>query len=308
MQRRVSSAGVGGYLLVVRDGQPLFERSYGSVRRDTPMAVASTAKWMTATTVMTFVDEGALTLDEPISRWLPQFSGDKATITMRQLLDHTSGIKQQDCIWNMSDVLASCVDRLAAGRLEFAPGSAFSYGNASYHVAARVLEVISGRDFQTLFGERVAGPLGLTATRWAPGTTRNPSPAASARTSAGDAARFLQAMLQGGELDGHRVVSPASAAELQRNQVADYDVSHDYSVGITRIPRYGLGTWVDVVDPDGRTVVVSGNGALGFYPWIDHRNGVYGVLAVEDQRGAEVAVPASKQVVDQVVAVFDHAG
>lgn len=91
-------------------------------------------------------------------------------------------------------------------------------------------------------------------------------------------------------------------AEIERNQVVGYDTSRDFAVNITRIPTYGLGTWRDVPDAQDVTVVVSGNGANGYYPWIDHANHAYGIVAVEDRRGAETAVPASKVVMDLAVA------
>jgi hypothetical protein len=67
-------------------------------------------------------------------------------------------------------------------------------------------------------------------------------------------------------------------------------------VGITRIPRYAFGAWPDVIDGAGGTVVVSGNGGRGFYPWVDFSTGSYGVVGVQDDRGATVAVPASQAV------------
>ena len=302
MADRAGQGGRGGVLLVVREGTVLFDRSYGGVDHDTVLAVASTSKWFTAATLMTLVDEGKLSLDEPISRWLPAFGGPREGVTLRRLLSHTSGVRDQDCIWNTGGVLADCVDDLADDPLEFEPGSAFSYGNAPYHVAARLGEVVTGQDFQTLFAARIAGPLGMTATTWTGGgATRNPSPAASARTTVHDTERFLQMMLAGGELDGVRILTPASVAEIEKDQVAGYDTSHDFAVNITRIPTYGLGTWRDVPDADDNTIVVSGNGANGYYPWIDHANHAYGIVAVEDRRGAQTAVPASKVVMDLAV-------
>jgi CubicO group peptidase (beta-lactamase class C family) len=302
MRDRAMRGGNGGVLLVVREGTVLFDRSYGSVDHDTVLAVASTSKWFTAATLMTLVDEGLLTLDDPISTWLPAFDGKWADVTLRMLLSHRSGVRDQDCIWNTGAVLADCVDQLAAGPTEFAPGTAFSYGNAPFHVAARLGEVVTGLDFQTLFAERIGGPLGMTSTSWSGGgTTRNPSPAASARTTVADTERFLQMMLADGAYDGRQILAPESVAEIEKNQVAGYDTSRDFAVNITRIPTYGLGTWRDVPDADDNTVVVSGNGANGYYPWIDHANHAYGIVGVQDTRGAEVAVPASKVVVDLAI-------
>ena len=79
--------------------------------------------------------------------------------------------------------------------------------------------------------------------------------------------------------------------------MAAYDTSHDYSVGITQIPRYGLGCWPDVEDAvRDRPTVVSGNGGKGLYPWVDFTTRTWGIVGVQDERGAQFAVPASQEV------------
>src|SRR5204862_402331 len=69
------------------------------------------------------------------------------------------------------------------------------------------------------------------------------------------------------------------------------------AVQITGIPTYGLGVWRDVVAADDSIEIVSGSGALGFYPWIDRVHDTYGIVAVDDEgNGPEHAVPASQRV------------
>ena len=123
------------------------------------------------------------------------------------------------------------------------------------------------------------------------------APAAGATTSADDYLRFMRMVATGGS----GILSASSVDELRRDQTAGHDTSRDHAVGITRIPTYGFGLWRDKVDPTGRAVIVSGNGGRGFYPWIDDETATIGVLAVDDVRGAEVAVPASRAVVDLAI-------
>ena len=92
------------------------------------------------------------------------------------------------------------------------------------------------------------------------------------------------------------MLSTGAVDQLVTDQVGAYDTSHDYSVGITRIPRYALGAWPDVVDDRGHTLVASGNGGKGLYPWVDFTTRTWGIVGVQDDRGAEVAVPASQEV------------
>jgi CubicO group peptidase (beta-lactamase class C family) len=305
LRRRVSAAGIGGGVVyVVRDGEVVHDLAVGSVGRQTPLSVASAAKWLTAATLMTYVDEGRLALDDPISRWLPEFEAWDPPVTVRQLLQHTSGVRDQGCIWSTGGDMADCVERLASGPKEFPPGRAFSYGNAGYHVIGRLLEVLGGDDFATVVDARLTGPLGMAATTW-PGAPNNPSPAAGVRTTVDDYARYLAVLLADGvAADGRRLLSSAAVGELARNQVGDYDTSRDFAVGITDIPRYALGAWPDLVDDQGATIVVSGNGAAGFYPWVDFEHRTYGVVGVQDGRGAEVAVPASQAVFREARAAY----
>jgi len=307
MTTRVRDDGIDtAQLLVARqDGTVLFQQLYGSATGGEVMPIASASKWLTSATLLTLVDEGKLSLDEPIARWLPAFAdGDKARITLRHLLSHRSGLAQNGCIWDTSTTLEACVDQIAAAPLASDPGTRFSYGNTSYQVAARVGEVAGGSPFQDLFLQRIASPLGLTDTRFDGGRpTANPAPAASGSSTVTDYGRFLRMLANEGEIDGRRVLSAASVAELQRDQVGGLDTSKDFAVQITGIPTYGLGLWRDRVDEQDRAVVVSGSGSLGFYPWLDHEHGTYGIVAVADEaHGDGRAVRASHRICELALA------
>jgi hypothetical protein len=127
-------------------------------------------------------------------------------------------------------------------------------------------------------------------------SNRNPAPAASAVSSPADYTRFVAMLAAGGTAGGHRVLSEASVAEIERDQVAGIDTRDDGAVQITGIPTYGLGVWRDEVGGDDSIEVVSGSGALGFYPWIDRVHGNYGIVAVVDSSGPEHAVPLSQKI------------
>jgi CubicO group peptidase (beta-lactamase class C family) len=296
LDRRVADAGLTGAFLrvVADDGTVLHEHGVGGFDASTPLDVASSTKWLTAATFMTFVDDGAIGLDDDVARWLPEFGGSDPPVTARELLDHTSGVHDNAC---QSDgtALAACVRTLAGAPREFPAGTQFSYGNSPFLVVGRLVEVLGGDDFAAVVARRLTTPLGMESTTWS-GAPAAPSPAFGATTTVADYGRFLAMLLAGGTLDGRRVLSRAAVDQLVTNQVGRYDTSHDPSVGITGIPRYGLGCWPDVVGADGATTVVSGNGGKGFYPWIDLTTRTWGVVGVQDERGAAVAVPASQAV------------
>ncbi len=299
----------GAALLVVRNGVTLRNRGYGDYDQNTVVPIASASKWLTSATMMTLVDEGRVSLDDPVSKFLPAFTGSSGGATIRQLLSHTSGIAQADCIWSTSATLSDCVDRVVVAKPATSPGTTFAYGNTSYSVAGRIIEVVTGLSFEEAFEQRIGGPVGMASTRFddAGGTvTNNPVPAASAQSSLHDYGRYVQMVAADGEIDGVRVLSSASVREMERDQVGVLRNPNDFAVRTTGIDTYGLGVWRDVTTTSDVGVVSSGNGAFGFYPWIDRARNAYGVLLVYDsENSSEHAVPYSQRIVQQVWAALD---
>ncbi|CAB4554200.1 unannotated protein [freshwater metagenome] len=296
MTERVASAGLSGGMVRIgrADGSVIHEKSIGAVRGSTPLSVASSTKWLTAATFMTFVDQGVVGLDDNVAKWLPEFSNDTPPLTPRQLLSHTSGVRDNKCqSGGMS--LSACVKVIASSARQFPAGSKFSYGNSDFLVIGRLVEVLGGADFATIVNQRITGPLQMNATTW-PGAPSMANAAFGVRVTIDDYGKFLQMILNQGMVNGTRALSVEAVDALISNQVSAYDTTNDFSVGITKIPRYGLGGWPDVVNEFGGTVVVSGNGGMGFYPWVDYATNTWGIIGVQDARGAQVAVPASQKV------------
>jgi CubicO group peptidase (beta-lactamase class C family) len=302
MRTRVREDGLsGGVLLAARDGRALHRLTVGRTTPRTVIPIASASKWLTSATLMTFVDAGRLSLDDPVAKYLPAFDGKKRDITVRELLSHTTGLPAAGCEGDPTTTLRGCVASIAAGPdPSVTSGTEFHYSGVGFAVAGRIIERLSGTSFERAFESRVARPLGMLHTRF-DGTSnphsRNPSPAASATSTVDDYARFLRMLAASGTVDGHRILQASSVAEIERDQVRGLDTRDDGAVQITGIPTYGLGVWRDVVAPDDTIQVVSGSGALGFYPWIDRVHSTYGVVAVDDElHGPEHAVPASQRI------------
>jgi CubicO group peptidase (beta-lactamase class C family) len=302
----------GAALLVVRDGRVLRRQGYGSYDPTSVVPIASASKWLTVATLLTLVDEGRLSLDDPVRAYLPEFRGVTGSATIRQLLSHTSGIAQDDCVWDRGSSLQACATEVAARGATGTPGSGFAYGNTGFSVAGRIIEVVTGTSFEQAFEQRIAAPVGMTSTRFDGAsypTEANPVPAASAESDLDDYGRFVEMLAGRGVIDGHRILSEASVLEMEKDQVVGLDTHRDEAVRTTGIPTYGLGVWRDVVTADDTGVIVSGNGAYGFYPWIDRARDAYGVLEVYDQRGSTQAVPDSQEIVHRVwVALDDETG
>jgi D-alanyl-D-alanine carboxypeptidase len=143
------------------------------VRASTPFAIASVTKTFTSALILRYVDEGRLRLDDPLARWVPDWP-DGRRITIRMLLNHTSGIpdffrnpkferslnKAKKRTWSRDDVLAGYV---RPGNV-FAPGTGWSYSNTNYVLLGMVAEKIGGAPWEDLVHRELIDPLGLTST------------------------------------------------------------------------------------------------------------------------------------------------
>jgi CubicO group peptidase (beta-lactamase class C family) len=295
MSARVRGLG-GGEVLVVRDRATLHERGFDGFGPTTKFPVASASKWLTAATLLTLVDAGRIGLDDRAARFLPTFGGDKSSITIRSLLSHTSGLTDAACVDDPSTTLRACVDQIAASAPSAPPRTTFHYSSVGYEVTARIIEVVTGQSFERAFEQRVGRPVGMTSTRFDLLGSKHPEPAAGATSTVADWRRYLDMILHLGVARGRPVLTPAAVAEIERDQVAGLDTLGDPAVQVTRIPTYGLGVWRDVPDATDAALIVSGNGGLGFYPWVDRAHDTFGLVAVDDERGNDVAVPASQRV------------
>ncbi|MBA4364905.1 MAG: hypothetical protein C0398_02720, partial [Coprothermobacter sp.] len=142
VNRFLSSAApaVGGMaLIVVKDGKVIERAGYARFGPGTVVDIGSASRWLAAAAMMTLVDQGMLALDDPVAKYLPEFTGEKAGITIRQLWSHDSGLPATDAsIDDRTLTLEECVRRIAAGPLSSPPGTAVSDESVSIQVGARV--------------------------------------------------------------------------------------------------------------------------------------------------------------------------
>ncbi|MEO5937797.1 MAG: serine hydrolase domain-containing protein [Sphingomonas sp.] len=160
---------------IVRGGRIVFAKAYGKQSEtmttpsaDRPYQIASISKQFTAAALLLLEDEGKLSLDDIVAKWLPGISGgDK--ITLRQLLSHTSGLQDY---WPQDYSFAAMakpttpqgiVDRWAKKPLDFDPGTAWQYSNTGFVVAGLIAEKAAGKPLLAYLQEKVFRPLGMTA-------------------------------------------------------------------------------------------------------------------------------------------------
>ena len=143
-------------LIIIKDEKIIYKKNYGEPARD-KVRIASSSKWLVAATLLTLVDDKAISLDDKLAVYLPQFKAESAGITIRQLLSHTSGFPPFTMyLKEPSLTLAQSIDSIANNvNLISEPGTEFNYGGVSFQVAARLAEVVSGKDWETLFNEKI---------------------------------------------------------------------------------------------------------------------------------------------------------
>lgn len=263
------------------DGTLSLTDHFGTYDDDTVVAVASATKLLSGVLILNLVDAGYFTLDTTVGEVLPEFTGVSATITLRQLFSHTSGYPSQvPSIYDESLTLAEAVTLIATTvPLEAAPGTQFVYGGVSMHIAGRMAEVVTGQDWQTLFLQRIASPLGLTQTDYQGlEPTANYLISGGARSSVADYQRVLRMLRDGGVApDGTVILSPEALSQLVADQTAGATIVDSPYDGVT---RYGIGCWRDRVSADGTAVRISSPGAFGCTPWVDLDLGVAGLYFV----------------------------
>lgn len=160
-----SSGQVHAAALYVQQGDRVFERSFGAAKSiDDIFLLASISKPISAAAVMKLYDEQKFGLDDPVQKFIPNFTGEgREKITMRQLLTHVSGLPDQ--LPQNAELRArhAKLSEFVAGAIKtpllFAPGSRYSYSSMAILLAAEAAQRISGTDFPTLVDQTVYRPL-----------------------------------------------------------------------------------------------------------------------------------------------------
>jgi CubicO group peptidase (beta-lactamase class C family) len=169
-------------LCVVRDGRIIKDQTYGIANvelnvpatADTEFAIASMTKSVTASAIMLLVQDGKISLDDPITKFFDGLPESWQAITIRHLLSHTSGIKDHFHdypffpIANINRKLeytdAAYLKALVDSGLNFKPGTQWAYSSAGFHLLGMIIQKVTGKPYADFFRERIFAPLGMTKT------------------------------------------------------------------------------------------------------------------------------------------------
>ncbi len=315
LQNAVEQAVIpGAAIQVVQHGTALPARAFGEMRPgqaaqpDTIFLTASVTKPMTVTAVMILVEWGYLLLDDPVHTIIPEFGNrGKEAVTVRHLMTHTSGLP--DMLPNNTELrkahapLAKFYRQICELDLDFAPGSHLQYQSCGTAMLALIVERLSGMNLPDFLHTELFIPLGMkdtalgvrdlpqeriahvnvgeemrdadwgwnTAYWWKLGV-----PWGGMFSTVSDMARCCQMFLNGGELDGVRLLSPATVAAMIRDQTSTMPLlpaeerhRQAWGLGWRQMPAVGfLGGW-----SYGGNLLSPGSfghgGATGTVVWVD---------------------------------------
>jgi CubicO group peptidase (beta-lactamase class C family) len=168
----------GCSLGIIQDGRLSYERGYGManlehnipIRPTTVLRIASTSKQFTAMSLLLLEQDGALSLDDDIRKYLPAIPDYGQPISIRHLMQHSSGIRDYEGIMYLRGVAdedlyieQEVMDLLARQKaLNFAPGDRYLYSNSGYLLMGEIVERVSGKPLRQFVAERIFHPLGMS--------------------------------------------------------------------------------------------------------------------------------------------------
>jgi CubicO group peptidase (beta-lactamase class C family) len=293
MQDAVASGQVrGASLLVMKHGKVVFKEAVGNLTVDQRVRIASSSKPVSAVAIMTLVDDGVLSLNDPVSKFLPEFAKTKvASATLGQLLSHTAGMPDSYPGGRPKSGTLADFSKLIATRGNLDDPGSFRYSGVGIDIACRMAEAASGIPVESLIEKRVWQPLGMTHTSFTlaadPGTVppealakgegRYVSCGGGMSSTLDDMGAFYQMILQDGVYKGKRILSSKSLGNmLQKHSLNPRREGDANTTG-----EYGLAFYRDRVAPDGKPLTVSHGGSLGTMPWVDFDADLVGVFFSE---------------------------
>ena len=305
----------GAVLYVAQRGQVVLHEAVGykhhayrlPMERDTLFRMASNTKPVVAAAVLMLVEEGKLSLSDPVAKYLPSFDNDKSrNVTVEQLLTHTSGLRIGPIMYPFEDgedpTLLAAVARFGAEGPAEAPGQ-YSYNNAGYNTLGAIIESVSGQELESFLKSQIYDPLGMSDTlnhedpaklfrmatvyrgRRAGGrggpvvftqgfTPGDPPDFPIIRASGGmisttaDYARFLEMYRRGGEYGGRRLLREATVRAAVTPRVRSGDQT-----------SYGYG-WM--IRTDGSYYHTGSDGTMA---WVDPAREIIGMVFTQSPGG-----------------------
>lgn len=254
--------------------------------------IASSSKWLTAALIFKLAEEGKLSLEDPVVRYIPDFGKYfKSYITIRQCLSHMTGIEQKGIVRSL--VQRSKYNSLEEEVLDFAtlnirakPGTDCWYGNIGLNIAGRVAEIVSKKKFDVLIKSKLLTPLGMRRTSFTNLGGGPINPSGGAVSTAEDYLKFLQMLLRKGKVNQQSFLSEASVQALLTLQATPEQVT--YAPLAAKNFGYASGAWV-VERKAGNATTLASPGLFGTWPMIDLCRGYAYLLVTKNMLSQDKA-------------------
>jgi CubicO group peptidase (beta-lactamase class C family) len=288
-------------LIIYKDGKVLYQKMLGDFRPNIQAPIGESSQWLTAALVMIMVQEGKISLDDNVGKYLPIFpKWMKGYITIRHCLSHTTGIEtdkqgasklfQRKSFSSLEEEVNYYAEKRAIANN---PGNWFQYDQIGPSIAGRVLEVVTKKKFDRLVQEKLFRPLNMRITSFSNYTSAI-SPFDGAKSSAVEYTNFLSMLLNKGMFNGKQILTEASIAEMMKLQTGA--ALNKYTPPFMNGFSFGLGTWRET--NDGKVVnCVSQNSP---FVWIDYCRGYSCILLTKKERDG-----LKRELYDQLKAAVD---
>jgi CubicO group peptidase (beta-lactamase class C family) len=201
-------------LVILHDGKLVGDWRFGKPAQ--PIEAMSATKSVVSLAIGRLLDTGRLRLEDPVAKFFPEWRGSpKERITIRHILDHTSGLKADqntDEIYLSRDIVQLALEAPLASD----PGAVFLYNNKATNILSAIVERVSGRKLDEFMRDEVFAPLGVTRMSWLRDPAGNPHAEAGLKIDAMDLAKIGQMMLDEGTFQGQRILSASWVREAIR--------------------------------------------------------------------------------------------
>lgn len=294
----------GASLLVVKDGDVIHERYFGSYGPSTQIDISTSTRWVTVATIYALADQHIVDLERPLDFYVPEFYLKSGDIPLSALLNLMSlGDEQRHDGWREEWTPERYAKQIALNTdIDERAVSFERNAIAGMQIAAYAAERATGMRWANIFDTFMRQPCKMLQTHYG----RNPSDTriyveSGMTSTTRDYANFLSMILNKGEFEGKRVLSAEAAYALVEHIPRPVHQGR-FSVDVREtISRYRIGRWVDELNDDEETVQVSSGGRFGFFPWIRFDENFYAVVGMRTQKPQSIHSRSVSRQVSRIV-------
>ncbi len=262
-------------LLVYKNGRIIYKNELGGMNLKTQQPIGAASQWLTTALVMTFVQEGKLSLNDKVSDYLPIFSKHgKGYITIAHCLTNNTGIQNGQGVAKIFQkskfhTLEEEVNDYAAKReISTNPGTEFNYSNIGFNIVGKVLEVMTKKAFDRLMTERLFRPLMMRNSTFANEDYNDAvSPAFGARSTAADYINFLSMLLNKGTFNGKPFLNEASINTMLTLNTNSASIKN--APKMLEASNYAMGSWILQLSANNKPTVFASPSLGGMWPIVD---------------------------------------